>query len=70
MLRLLGQCVPFVLQRWSSAEAELAKMPTVTELPDVEVLQQKVEEYARSAGTAGGAGRAPQLGQAAGRDAA
>ncbi len=34
-------------RRWSSAEAELAKMPTIAELPEVEVLQQKLEEYTR-----------------------
>lgn len=34
-------------RRWSSAESDLAKMPTIAELPEMEALQQKLEEYAR-----------------------
>jgi len=34
-------------RRWSNAQAELAKVPTIEELPEVDVLQQKLQQYER-----------------------
>lgn len=34
-------------RRWTSAEVEIAKIPTLSELPEVDDLRQKVEDYTR-----------------------
>jgi hypothetical protein len=34
-------------RRWSAAEAELAKVPEIAELPEIDTLQHKLQEYTR-----------------------